>query len=448
MWGPHAVWDGRSAHQTTLPSTRRPGGRCLTWLPHISSVLCLVGALWCWIGCAQAPERTSWASPGASLLFEIAGPAVCIAAICAYRAAITTALNEEWLDAADSLMGIALSMQIALGYMFQLRAVRARIGEAGDDSGLVASVRLLGSGYNSLQALRGFQRDAGSEWHLTGCLMLVVSLSVSLWHSLLLRLQTHRPLPSQRPHTKSSPGAIAWWCSLCAILAGAALIFLLSRPTTKHWASHTEPHNDWGAQPAHQGVYELNHARFASSRIAPTKELDLTATQPGFSLSLESESGRGIYQLSVEKSLSRYLGCFVEPRLLNLRELPHEAGNLPSDSIAASGEICSRKCVDLGMRYYGLQRALGRVSCYCGNSFGRYERRPDWECELECPGDATAESVLDCVGWFKRSIYEASGGEKRYNVTQGYTPVLGRKVSSWSELSSLDLALGSLRRGQ
>ena len=71
---------------------------------------------------------------------------------------------------------------------------------------------------------------------------------------------------------------------------------------------------------------------------------------------------------------SEYIGCFADE---NDRDLPFDAGMNNTNT----RESCIGKCRDRGFRYAGVQSNY----CYCGNSYGRYERAS--VCDIPCPGN-------------------------------------------------------------
>lgn len=109
--------------------------------------------------------------------------------------------------------------------------------EAGEDQGIVATVRILISGYNGLQAARDYRR-VYQGWYYAGSLMLIVSVSLAMLRIFLLRVQLHRAtaLPI-KTHHRSAPPWLTWFYCLGAIGVGVAMVFVVRTWLTAHTLS-------------------------------------------------------------------------------------------------------------------------------------------------------------------------------------------------------------------
>lgn len=106
MWGAAA----------DLPSRKQAGAhQGLSWIVYLGWWVGMAGAACCWIGCATAPLRVSWANPLPSLCFDILGPLLCIGAIS--LAGSISQNMDKWAETADHFLGVTLISQLSLGYL-------------------------------------------------------------------------------------------------------------------------------------------------------------------------------------------------------------------------------------------------------------------------------------------------------------------------------------------
>jgi len=92
-------------------------------------------------------------------------------------------------------------------------------------------------------------------------------------------------------------------------------------------------------------------------------------------------------------SSSVNLGCYEDKpgrQLSGKWEL-----NLANNSPIACDTYCQ------GFKYYGLQYW---TQCFCGDTLNHSVKKPDSECNAECPGDSSKK----CGGTWRQNIYETS----------------------------------------
>ena len=105
---------------------------------------------------------------------------------------------------------------------------------------------------------------------------------------------------------------------------------------------------------------------------APTKPGDvaLDAPNPDFA-SFEGQKG------SNDVAAFSRIGCFKDERT---RDLPMHV----MSSAKVEPHMCIKMCYGAGFGYAATQNGH---ECWCGNHYGRYGKRPDAECNVDCQGD-------------------------------------------------------------
>ncbi|XP_074649121.1 uncharacterized protein LOC141904433 [Tubulanus polymorphus] len=88
-----------------------------------------------------------------------------------------------------------------------------------------------------------------------------------------------------------------------------------------------------------------------------------------------------------------YVGCYMDKS--SARDLSGEV--LISNDLTI--EMCKIFCGSKGRRFAGLQFSN---ECYCGDSYGKYEKKPESECNKAC----VVEPRKKCGGVNRNSIYE------------------------------------------
>ncbi|XP_053389711.1 uncharacterized protein LOC123562081 [Mercenaria mercenaria] len=90
-----------------------------------------------------------------------------------------------------------------------------------------------------------------------------------------------------------------------------------------------------------------------------------------------------------------YKGCYVDKvdRILELK--------LP-DSQTNSGYTCKHRCTVSQYQYAGTEYAK---QCFCGHKLKYFEKKPDSECNMKCPGNVDEY----CGGSWRISIYDIGG---------------------------------------
>ena len=88
------------------------------------------------------------------------------------------------------------------------------------------------------------------------------------------------------------------------------------------------------------------------------------------------------------------LGCYRDKPTRDLFSDTIEISNMTQDS-------CQSYCRDKGFRYAGAQ--YGK-QCFCGDSFGRYGKLADTDCNTACAGDRQAK----CGGVWANSVFQVS----------------------------------------
>lgn len=125
-----------------------------------------------------------------------------------------------------------------------------------------------------------------------------------------------------------------------------------------------------------------------------------------------------------------FLGCYVDngtERDLSGEIVDMEAAEMRSDS-------CARYCHSLGYPFYSFQ--YGKF-CFCGHSYGRYERRDRSECNTPCYDDP----VVPCGGYWRNQVYStgiASQLDKEVFDPVSFDPSICAKLSEWGGGTCLD----------
>ncbi|XP_053397249.1 uncharacterized protein LOC123551743 isoform X2 [Mercenaria mercenaria] len=90
-----------------------------------------------------------------------------------------------------------------------------------------------------------------------------------------------------------------------------------------------------------------------------------------------------------------YKGCYVDKkdRILEVKL---------TDSQTNTGNNCKYRCTVSQYRYAGTEYAM---QCFCGNKLKDFEKTPDSECDMICPGNADEY----CGGSWRISIYDIGG---------------------------------------
>ena len=102
------------------------------------------------------------------------------------------------------------------------------------------------------------------------------------------------------------------------------------------------------------------------------------------------------------------IGCYKDDkalddnfRLVQPRALGYEIQHF------SSKQDCVDQCADRGFPYAGLQNG---DLCFCGNTFDKYGRADDKECNIKCrkpddPVEYVENSFESCGGRWRNSVY-------------------------------------------
>lgn len=103
-------------------------------------------------------------------------------------------------------------------------------------------------------------------------------------------------------------------------------------------------------------------------------------------------------------------GCFKDARNRDLPKLLRDGYGSPRN--------CFQKAMDAGYKYAGLQY---RGECWAGNSFGKYGKRPDSECNMKCKKD----NSRTCGAGWRNEVFRLKELPKPKPVAAVYKSLLG-----------------------
>jgi len=103
-------------------------------------------------------------------------------------------------------------------------------------------------------------------------------------------------------------------------------------------------------------------------------------------------------------------GCFKDAVNRDLPKLLRDGYGSPRN--------CFQKAMDAGYKYAGLQY---RGECWAGNSFGKYGKRPDSECNMKCRKD----NSRTCGAGWRNEVFRLKELPKPKPVAAVYKSLLG-----------------------
>jgi glucan endo-1,3-alpha-glucosidase len=115
-----------------------------------------------------------------------------------------------------------------------------------------------------------------------------------------------------------------------------------------------------------------------------------------------------------------YLGCYKDA---GRRDLPTMLGGQmhPRD--------CFNKAMERGFKYASLQY-YGQ--CFAGNSYGKYGKRPDKECNTKCRKDGSRT----CGGGWRNEVFKLV----KKTITVTYKPIFGESfIGCYKDTGNRDL---------
>ncbi|RMX41520.1 hypothetical protein pdam_00013080 [Pocillopora damicornis] len=131
-----------------------------------------------------------------------------------------------------------------------------------------------------------------------------------------------------------------------------------------------------------------------------------------FVLGIFSLIGLSYSYIEVVDTNPDMIGCYKDDkalddnfRLVQPRALGYEIQHF------SSKQDCVDQCADRGFPYAGLQNG---DLCFCGNTFDKYGRADDKECNIKCrkpddPVEYVENSFESCGGRWRNSVYAVTG---------------------------------------
>ena len=93
------------------------------------------------------------------------------------------------------------------------------------------------------------------------------------------------------------------------------------------------------------------------------------------------------------------LGCFVDKGEVGSKSPDRLLDGARIDARDMTVEKCVSECKKNSFTYAGVEHS---TSCFCGNSYGKYEKKPDSDCGEKCGGDPNET----CGGGWRIELYE------------------------------------------
>jgi len=135
-------------------------------------------------------------------------------------------------------------------------------------------------------------------------------------------------------------------------------------------------------------------------------------------------------------SAAKYLGCYKDRFSPNDRDFGD--GWLFIEDDLMSPAICEARCARGQYKYFGLQYGM---ECWCGNSYGRYERMADSDCLVKCAGNPTEF----CGGDLLNSVYQVETKVEIAPRDPNERPTLGLVMIVKDEAHTLPATLMTLK---